>query len=248
MGKFDGKYVLITGAARGIGQATALKFASEGANLLLADLKEEWLEETKTKAEALGSSVSTFSVDVQDSEAVKKAVDAALAVNGTIDVLVNNAGITKDGLIVRMSDEDWDAVIGVNLKGVFLFSRAISKIMMKQRSGSVINVASVIGLIGNAGQSNYAASKAGVIAITRSMAKEVAKRGVRVNAVAPGYIQTKMTEALSDDVRDMMLNVIPMNKFGEPKHVADAIAFLASDEAEYITGQVLTVCGGMVTC
>ena len=195
MGKFDGKYVLVTGAARGIGQATALKFASEGANLLLADLKTDWLDETKEKAEALGASVSTFEVDVQDAAAVQQAVDDALAVGGKIDVLVNNAGITKDGLLMRMSEEDWDAVLGVNLKGVFLFSRAICKIMMKQKSGSVVNVASVIGLIGNAGQTNYAASKAGVIAITRSMAKEVAKRGVRVNAVAPGYIQTKMTEA-----------------------------------------------------
>ena len=176
MGKFDGKYVLVTGAARGIGQATALKFASEGANLLLADLKTDWLDETKEKAEALGASVSTFEVDVQDAAAVQQAVDAALAVGGKIDVLVNNAGITKDGLLMRMSEEDWDAVLGVNLKGVFLFSRAICKIMMKQKSGSVVNVASVIGLIGNAGQTNYAASKAGVIAITRSMAKEVAER------------------------------------------------------------------------
>jgi len=248
MGKFDEKFVLITGAARGIGQATALKFAGEGAALLLADLKAEWLDETKEKAEALGSTVHTFSVDVQNSDDVQTVVDAAMAVGGRIDVMVNNAGITKDGLLMRMSEADWDSVISVNLKGVFLFSKAMTKIMCKQRSGSVVNVASVIGLVGNAGQCNYSASKAGVIALTRSMAKEVAKRGVRVNAVAPGYIQTKMTEALSDDVRDMMMNAIPMNQFGKPEHVADAIAFLAGDDASYITGQVLTVCGGMVTC
>lgn len=248
MGKFDGKTVMITGAARGIGQATALKFASEGATLLLADLQAEWLEDTKAKAEGLGAAVHTFSVNVSNSQEVDEAVKAALAVNGRIDVMVNNAGITKDGLLMRMSEEDWDAVIDINLKGVFLFSKAMTKIMCKQRSGNVVNLASVIGLVGNAGQTNYAASKAGVIAITRSMAKEVAKRGVRVNAVAPGYIQTKMTDALSDDVRQMMLDAIPMNKFGDPEHVADAIAFLASEEAAYVTGQVLTVCGGMVTC
>ena len=247
MGKFDGKYVLITGAARGIGQATALKFAAEGADLLLCDLQADWLEETKGKAEALGSTVSTFSVDVQNSDDVQKAVEAALAVGGRIDVLVNNAGITKDGLLIRMSEDDWDAVIGVNLKGVFLFSKALGKIMMKQRSGSVVNVASVIGLIGNAGQCNYGASKAGVISLTKSMAKELAVRGVRVNAVAPGFIKTKMTEALSEEVTQKMLDVIPMNRFGEAEDVANVIAYLASEDAAYVTGQTLTVCGGMVT-
>lgn len=247
MAAFSGKNVLITGAARGIGQATALKFAKEGATLLLCDLKAEWLDETRALAEEAGAKVFTYSVDVSNGPDVQRAVDAALADGGSIDVLVNNAGITKDGLSIRMSEEDWDAVISVNLRGVFLFSKAVAKVMMKQRSGNMVNVASIIGLIGNAGQCNYAASKAGVIALTKSLAKELAARGVRANAVAPGFIKTKMTEKLSEEVQQKMLNAIPMSRFGEPEDVANVIAFLASDDAGYVTGQVLTICGGMVT-
>lgn len=247
MGSFDGKKVLVTGAARGIGQATALTFAEEGADLLLCDLNSDWLDETKRRAEEKGATVDVFSVNVADEAQVQAAVAEAHKAAGRIDVLVNNAGITKDGLLIRMSEQDWDDVISVNLKGVFLFSRAVSKIMMKQRSGAIVNVASVIGLVGNAGQSNYSASKAGVIALTKSTAKELASRSVRVNAVAPGFIKTKMTEALTEEVQQKMLSAIPMNQFGEPEDVANVIAFLAGEKSAYVTGQVVTVCGGMVT-
>jgi 3-oxoacyl-[acyl-carrier protein] reductase len=169
-----------------------------------------------------------------------------MKVFGKIDIMVNNAGITKDGLLVRMSDDDWDAVLQVNLKGTFLFTRAVAKVMMKQRSGAIVNIASVIGLIGNAGQCNYAASKAGVIALTKSTAKELASRGVRVNAIAPGFISSKMTDALSQDVRDQMLKAIPLACFGTPEDIAKAVTFLASEEASYVTGQTLSVNGGMV--
>jgi 3-oxoacyl-[acyl-carrier protein] reductase len=165
---------------------------------------------------------------------------------GKVDVLVNNAGITKDTLMIRMSEQDWDAVLSVNLKGTFLFTKAVARPMMKQRTGSIVNVASIIGLIGNAGQCNYAASKAGVIALTKSAAKELASRNVRVNAVAPGFIQTKMTEALPEEVRKKMLDAIPMGRFGQPDDVADVVLFLAGNTSAYMTGQVLTVCGGMV--
>lgn len=247
MGQFEGKKVLITGAARGIGQSTALKFAAQGADLLLCDLQAEWLEDTASKAKALGADVQTFSANVAIEDDVKRVVAEAHKIAGSIDILVNNAGITKDGLLIRMSEKDWDDVISVNLKGVFLFTRTVGKIMMKQRSGAIVNVASVIGLIGNAGQANYSASKAGVIALTKSSAKELASRGIRVNAVAPGFIKTKMTESLSEEVQQKMLDVIPMHQFGEPEDVANVISFLASGDAAYVTGQVLTVCGGMVT-
>jgi 3-oxoacyl-[acyl-carrier protein] reductase len=169
-----------------------------------------------------------------------------MKVFGRVDIMVNNAGITKDGLLVRMSDDDWDAVLQVNLKGTFLFTRAVAKVMMKQRSGAIVNIASVIGLIGNAGQCNYAASKAGVIALTKSTAKELASRGVRVNAIAPGFISSKMTDALSQEVRDQMLKAIPLACFGTPEDIAKAVTFLASEEASYVTGQTLSVNGGMV--
>ncbi len=241
------KLALITGAARGIGQATALKFAASGHDLALCDVKAEWLEETATKARALGRRVECYSVDVQDSSAVNGAVAQIHKDFGRIDVLVNNAGITRDTLLIRMTDEDWDQVLDINLKGTFLFTRAVGKIMMKQRSGAMVNVASIIGLIGNPGQINYAASKAGVIAVTKSVAKELASRNVRANAVAPGFIETKMTEKLPDEVRQSMLKNIPLARFGQPEDVANVIHFLASDDAAYVTGQVLTICGGMVT-
>ena len=247
MGNLDGKVALVTGAARGIGQATALKLASEGADLALCDVQTDWIAETQAKVQALGRRAEVFAMNVAVGEDVIRAVGEVEAAFGRIDILVNNAGITKDGLMMRMTEEDWDAVLDINLKGAFLCTKAVSRIMMKQRSGAIVNVASIIGLIGNAGQCNYSASKAGLIALTKSVAKELAARNIRANAVAPGFIRTKMTDALSEDVRQRMLDAIPLKKFGEPEDVANVIAFLASDEAAYVSGQVLTVCGGMVT-
>ncbi len=247
MGMFDGKVALVTGAARGIGQAIAKKLAAEGADIALCDLKAEWLTETAGLVQAAGRKVSCFEADVSNAAAVEAVVDGAIKTCGKVDILVNNAGITKDTLMIRMSEQDWDAVISVNLKGTFLFTKAVSRPMMKQRSGCIVNIASIIGLIGNAGQCNYAASKAGVIALTKSAAKELASRNVRVNAVAPGFIQTRMTDGLPEDVRKKMLDAIPMGRFGTPEDVANVVLFLASDASSYMTGQVLTVCGGMVT-
>ncbi|MBN1269778.1 MAG: 3-oxoacyl-[acyl-carrier-protein] reductase [Kiritimatiellae bacterium] len=245
--RFDNKIALVTGAARGIGQAIALKLAAEGADLALCDLQQDWLAETAEKVRALGRRAECFAVDVSNGPAVQETVSRAHAAMGRIDILVNNAGITRDGLLPRMGEDDWDAVLDVNLKGTFLFTRAASRIMMKQRTGAIVNVASIIGLIGNAGQCNYSASKGGVIAFTKSVAKELASRNVRANAVAPGFIQTRMTDKLTEEQQKRMLEAIPMGRFGVPEDVAGVVAFLASDEAAYVTGQVLTVCGGMVT-
>jgi len=246
MGQFDGKIALVTGAARGIGQAIALKLAGEGADLALCDLNAEWLEETAGKVKELGRRVECYSVDVSNGEAVAETVKAVEKDFGQIDVLVNNAGITKDGLLMRMSEDDWDAVLNVNLKGVFLFTKAAMRGMMKKRTGSIVNIASIIGLIGNAGQANYAASKGGVIAFSKTVARELASRNVRCNAVAPGFIRTAMTDALPEDVQEKMLANIPLSKFGTPEDVADVVAFLAGDASGYVTGQVISTCGGMV--
>lgn len=246
MAQFDGKIALVTGAARGIGQAIALKLASEGADLALCDLKAEWLEETARLVKELGRRVECYSVDVSNGDAVNEAVKAVEKDFGQIDVLVNNAGITKDGLLMRMSEDDWDAVLNVNLKGVFLFTKAAMRGMMKKRTGSIVNIASIIGLIGNAGQANYAASKGGVIAFSKTVARELASRNVRCNAVAPGFIRTAMTDALPEDVQEKMLTNIPLNKFGTPEDVANVVAFLAGDASGYVTGQVISTCGGMV--
>jgi 3-oxoacyl-[acyl-carrier protein] reductase len=246
MAQLAGKVALVTGAARGIGQSIALKLAAEGADVAVCDLEKDWLAETTGKVAALGRKAHGYAANVSQADDVNNTVTQIHKDFGHIDILVNNAGITKDNLLIRMSDEEWDQVLAVNLKGTFLFTRAVGKIMMKQRAGSMVNIASIIGLIGNAGQINYAASKAGVIALTRSVARELASRNVRANAVAPGFIQTKMTDKLPEDVRARMLGAIPLARFGQPDDVADAVLFLAGDASRYITGQVLSICGGMV--
>ena len=245
MTMFTGKTAIVTGAARGIGQTIALDLAAKGADLVIGDVKAEWLTETEEAIKQLGAKVTCKELDVTSTDACQKAFDEVAKENGRIDILVNNAGITRDGLLMRMSEEDWDAVLTVNLKGVFNCTKAVTRVMMKQRSGSIINIASIIGLMGNAGQANYAASKGGVIAFTKSIAREIASRNVRVNAIAPGFITSKMTDALSEEVRQKMLEAIPLGVFGTPQHVADAVTFLASDQSAYITGQVLSVNGGM---
>lgn len=247
MGQLENKIALVTGAARGIGQAIAVKLAGEGADIALCDLNADWLQETADLVKAANRNVSCYAVDVSNGEAVQSTVKSVLDDFGHVDVLVNNAGITKDGLLPRMSEEDWDAVLAVNLKGTYLFTKACARSMMKQRSGSIVNIASIIGLIGNAGQCNYAASKAGVIALTKSVAKEMASRNVRANAVAPGFIRTAMTDKLSEDVQNRMMEAIPLSRFGDPEDVANVVLFLAGDMSAYVTGQVVSVCGGMVT-
>jgi 3-oxoacyl-[acyl-carrier protein] reductase len=247
MAQLDGRIAIVTGAARGIGQAIAVKLASEGADIALCDVEKDWLTETAGLISAMGRRVECFAVDVSNGAAVQTAVDQISEKFGKIDILVNNAGITRDTLLIRMSEEDWDKVLAVNLKGAFLFMKAVARPMMKQRVGAIVNVASIIGLIGNAGQCNYAASKAGLIALTKSVAKELAARNIRANAVAPGFIKTKMTEKLTEDIQKKMLEAIPLGRFGLPEDVANVVLFLASDAASYVTGQVLTVCGGMVT-
>lgn len=246
MGQFDGEVAIVTGAARGIGRVIAEELGREGADVAICDLQEEWLADTAAALEGMGRKALCVGVDVSNSEAVAAAVSRIMSEMGKIDILVNNAGITKDTFLARMSEDDWDAVISVNLKGTFLFTKAVTKPMMKQKRGTIVNIASIIGLIGNPGQCNYSASKAGVIALTKSVAKELASRNIRVNAVAPGFIKTQMTDALAEDVQQKMLEVIPLKRFGTPADVARAVVFLAGDGASYVTGQVLTISGGMV--
>ena len=240
------KVAIITGGARGIGKEIALTFAREGANVVIADINSQTLAETEKEIASCGVEVLTFTVDVTDYRQVEQMVNKTLDKFKKIDILISNAGITADALLVRMKEEDWDRVLAVNLKGTFNCTKAVSRVMLKQRSGKIINIASIIGLIGNVGQANYAASKAGVIGLTKSAARELAPRGINVNAIAPGFIQTEMTQRLPEEVKSKMLEAIPLKKFGQPHDVARLAAFLASEEAGYITGQVICVDGGMV--
>jgi 3-oxoacyl-[acyl-carrier protein] reductase len=240
------KVAMVTGGARGIGREIALAFAREGADIAICDVNGDVLAATQKELEALGRSVITGIVDVSKSEQVESFVQKTLDKFGKIDILVNNAGITRDGLLVRMSESDWDMVLDVNLKGAFNCTKTVSKTMMKQRDGRIVNIASIIGIMGNAGQANYAASKGGLIAFTKTVAKELASRNVRANAVAPGFIQTDMTAKLSDEVKGEMLKQIPLGKLGTARDVADLALFLASDDSAYITGQVVQVDGGMI--
>jgi len=244
--KLKGDVALITGAARGIGREIALTFAREGALLALCDVNAETLAATQKEIEALGSKIVVGSVDVTSYEAVDSFVQKTLDNFGKIDILINNAGITRDSALVRMTSENWDLVLNVNLKGAFNCTKSVAKIMMKQRKGRVVNIASIIGIIGNMGQTNYAASKGGLIAMTKSVAKELASRNVRVNAVAPGFIQTDMTAQLPENIKAEMLRHIPLGQFGTALDVARLVLFLASDDSQYITGQVVQVDGGMV--
>ncbi|HKS36133.1 MAG TPA: 3-oxoacyl-[acyl-carrier-protein] reductase, partial [Verrucomicrobiae bacterium] len=237
---------VVTGAGRGIGRAIALKFAGEGADIVCVSRTAENSEKVANEVRGLGRKAWAYAVDVSDSKAVAAAGETIVADAGRVDILVNNAGVTRDGLLMRMSEEDWDAVLDTNLKGAFLFTKALARAFIKQRSGRVINVASIIGLIGNAGQCNYAASKAALIGFTKSVARELASRGITVNALAPGFIETDMTSALGAQVREELLEKIPLKVLGQAEDVANAALFLASSAARYITGQVLTVDGGMV--
>ena len=243
---FAGKTAVVTGGSRGLGRAVCLELAKGGANVVLCYAGNEAAAgETVAACEALGAKALAVRCDVAKADEVKALMDAAVKEFGRIDILVNNAGITRDGLLMMMKEEDFDAVIAANLKGTFLCMKAVSRIMMKQRYGRIVNLSSVVGLRGNAGQVNYAASKAGVVGMTKSLAKELATRGVTVNAVAPGFIATDMTAAMTDAAKEATLASIPLQRLGAPEDVAHAVAFLASDEAAYITGQVLCVDGGM---
>ncbi len=242
----EGKTAIVTGAARGIGKAIALKFASEGANIAFTDLViDENGKKTEEEIKALGVECKAYASNAANFAETEKVVNQIKEDFGRIDILVNNAGITKDGLMMRMTEAQWDAVIAVNLKSAFNFIHAVLPIMMRQRSGSIINMASVVGVHGNAGQANYAASKAGLIALAKSIAQEVGSRGIRANAIAPGFIETAMTAALPDSVREEWCKKIPLRRGGKPEDIADVATFLASDLSSYVSGQVIQVDGGM---
>ena len=246
MGLLDGKVALITGAARGIGKAIAMKFASEGADVAFTDLViNEVGEQTVKDIEAFGHKVKAYASNAANFEETHNVVNQILADFGRIDILVNNAGITKDGLMLRMSEAQWDAVLNVNLKSAFNFIHALTPIMARQRSGSIINMSPVVGVSGNAGQCNYSASKAGLIGLAKSIAKEMGPRGIRANCIAPGFIISDMTNALSEEVRDAWVKQIPLRRGGTPEDVANVAVFLASDLSSYVSGQVIHCCGAM---
>ena len=246
MGLLEGKVALITGAARGIGKAIALKYAEEGADVAFTDLViNEAAEQTVAELEAFGHKVKAYASNAASFDETHAVVDEILKEFGRIDILVNNAGITKDGLMLRMSEQQWDAVLTVNLKSAFNFIHALTPVMAKQRGGSIISMSSVVGVSGNAGQCNYSASKAGLIGLTKSIAKEMGPRGIRANCIAPGFIISDMTAALPDDVREQWVKTIPLRRGGTPEDVAKVALFLASDLSAYVSGQVIHCCGGM---
>jgi len=241
----SGQVALVTGGARGIGREIALRLAKEGADLALFDVNPQVLEQTTQELRAMGRRAEGIVVDVTDGKQVDDGVAKVLDKLGRIDILINNAGITKDGLLIRMDDAQWDRVLNINLKGTFLCTRAVARHLLKQRRGRIVSIASIVGLIGNPGQANYAASKAGIIGFTKAVAKELASRGVTCNAIAPGFIKTEMTEALPEQAKERLMAAIPMGTLGEPKDVAEATLFLVSEAARYITGHVLVVDGGL---
>ena len=246
--KFDlnDKIAIVTGASQGIGETIAVEMAKSGANVFCLARNKNALDSTINKIISNGDKASAYSCDISDNEQFNNIVTDIFKEYGSIDILVNNAGITNDTLLMRMSDDQWDSVLNINLKGSFTCTRLVIKYMMKKKSGRIINITSIVGLTGNAGQANYAASKAGLIGMTKSIAKEVASRGITANCVAPGWIETAMTEQLSDDVKNKFLSQIPTGKIGYPKDIANTVIFLASKEAEYITGQTITVDGGRI--
>ncbi len=245
MGLLDGKTAMVTGASRGIGRAICLRLAEAGAQIAGMDIDQDPLVQTGELVKRCGVRFLALDGDVRKLAEMGAAVERAAGEFGLLDIMVNNAGITRDNLLIRMSEQEWQQVIDINLTGVFNGVRAAARVMLKQRSGSIVNIASVVGLMGNAGQVNYSASKAGVLGVTKSAARECARRGVRVNAVAPGYIVTRMTEKLDDEAKEMLQNQIPLRRLGQPEDVAEAVLFLAGDASAYITGQIISVDGGM---
>jgi 3-oxoacyl-[acyl-carrier protein] reductase len=246
MKPLENQIAVVTGSGRGIGRAIALKLAAHGTDIVAVDLKTEFVQETVAEVQKLGRKAWAIAANVSEAASVETAVAQILKEPGRVDILVNNAGITKDGLVMRMSEADWDAVLDINLKGTFLFTKELCRSFLKQKSGRIVNIASVIGLMGNAGQCNYAASKAGVIGFTKSCAKEFASRGITVNAIAPGFIQTAMTDKLSAEQKEAITKQIPLASLGQPDDVAEAVLFFVGPGSRYVTGQVLPVDGGMV--
>lgn len=245
MGVLSGKVSLVTGGAQGIGKAIALELASAGASVAIGDVQFDGVEKVAEEVRSHGAQALSLEMDVADASSVKSAVEAVIEEFGQIDHLINNAGITRDNLLMRMKPEEWASVIAVNLTGVFNCTQAVVRYMMKRRSGRIVNISSVIGQMGNPGQTNYGSTKAGVIGLTKSVARELGSRGITVNAIAPGFIKSPMTDALSPEIRERLMENVPLRRLGEPKDVAKAVLFLVSDDASYITGSVINVNGGM---